>query len=179
MSPSLRLPFAATLLLGLALTGGAIVGCGGGPRNTASAVSLGRVDAAEITDAFAYDSRRANQARRPVHSSNPDLLLGIEQWLAAMEPRWQPAKGDPRSVRFQIRLTADGRPHSTIWLDNGYVQMSDGGNRLRGARLSTQETATAAALFGLHPSELTMPELPDNRGPKPPEAGVQTMVGRR
>jgi hypothetical protein len=154
-------------------------GCGGGPRNTASAVAMSRVDGVAVTDAFAFDRRRAAQARRPLISGDPDLLMNVEAWLAEMEPRWRPAKGDPRSVRFQIRLTADGRPVSTLWLDNGYVQMSDGGNRLRGARLSAQETAVAAALFGLHPSELALPPLPDDRGPKPPEAGVQTMLGRR
>ncbi|QDT15606.1 hypothetical protein [Alienimonas californiensis] len=179
MSPSPRLTFAAALLLGSALSCGLLSGCGGGPRNSEAAMSLAKVDAVEITDAFAYDRRRANQARRPVYSQDPDTLLRIEGWLQQMEERWQPAKGDPRSVRFQIRLMADGRPHSTLWLDNGYVQMSDGGNRLRGVRLSTQETAQTAALFGLHPSELTMPELPDGRGPKPPEARTQTMVGRR
>ncbi|MFH5806024.1 hypothetical protein [Alienimonas sp. DA493] len=179
MSPSPRLTLAAALLCGSALSGGALVGCGGGPRNSGAAMSLAKVDAVEITDAFAYDPRRANQARRPIYTEDPDTLLRIEGWLQQMEERWEPAKGDPRSVRFQVRLLADGRPHATLWLDNGYVQMSDGGNRLRGMRLSTQETAQAAALFGLHPAELTMPELPDNRGPKPPEAGPQTMVGRR
>ena len=173
---NLRSRTAAALLLTAGAVG--LLGCGG-PRGTAAAVNLSRVDAVEITDAFAFDPRRANQARRPVVSGDPDLLLGVERWLTALEPRWQPAPGDPRSVRFQIRLMADGRPVSTLWLTNGHVQMSDGGNRLRGARLSTRETAQAAALFGLHPAELAMPKLPDTRGPKPPEAGVRTMRGRR
>ena len=172
-----RPPFAAAS--GACLLAAALIGCGGGPRNAGSFESLGRVDAVEITDAFAFDPRRASQARRPIVASDPDLLLGVEQWLAGMEPRWRPAKGDPRSVRFQVRLTADSRPVATLWLDRGYVQMSDGGNRLRGARLSTAETAAAAGLFGLHPAELALPELPDTRGPKPPEAGVRTMRGRR
>jgi len=179
MSSSPRSLFAAALLCGPVLLCGLAIGCGGGPRNTEAALALGRVDTVEITDAFAFDPRRAAQARRPLITSDPDTLLRIETWLTQMEDRWQPAKGEPRSVRFQIRLMADGRPHSTLWLDNGYVQMSDGGKRLRGVRLSTAETAQAAALFGLHPAELTMSELPDNRGPKPPEAGPQMLRGRR
>ena len=165
MPPSRRVPFALVFLP--ALLAGA-VGCGGGPRGTAGAVAdLSRVSAVEITDAFALDPRRAARARRPVVTDDPDLLLRLESWLTAMEPRWKPAPGDPRSVRFQIRLLAGGRGVSTLWLEPGYVQMSDGGNRLRGARLGTEETAAVAGLFGLHPSELAMPKLPDDRGPRP------------
>ncbi|MEM9703609.1 MAG: hypothetical protein AAF907_14315, partial [Planctomycetota bacterium] len=133
----------------------------------------------EVTDAFAYDRRRANQAKPPRVVSDPDALNAVHNWLLEMEPRWRPAKGEPSSVRFQVRLLANGRPYGTLWLGNGSVQMSDGGNRLRSARLSTAETAQAAALFGLHPAELAMPRLPDDRGPKPAEAGARTMVGRR
>ena len=172
---SRRSLFALLPLAGAALLAAGAAGCGGPRRSAAAFVDLSRVSAVEVTDALAFDPRRAAGARRPVVTTDPDALLRIERWLDGMADRWEPARGEPRSVRFQARLLADGRPALTLWIEPGYVQASDGGKRLRGARLSSAETATLAAALGLHPSELAPPpKLPDSRGPKPPAAGVRT-----
>ena len=160
--------FAACLLL-------AAAGCGG-PRPVGPAFAeLAKVDAVEITDALAYDARRAGAARRPVTTADPDVLLRLEHWVRGMAGRWEPVRGEPRSVRFRARLLAAGRPVLTLWAEPGYAQISGGGKRLRGARLDSAETAALAAALGLHPAELAPPpKLPDARGPRPAAAGPRT-----
>ena len=132
-----------------------LVGCGPGVRPAGVALSeLGRVQALEITDAAAFDPRHRHAAFAPSRVTDPDRIAGVRAFLEARREKWERVGGEPRAVRFQVRLLSNERPVYTLWVEPGYAQLSAGGKDLKGLPLSGAESAELIALLGLPPGSL-------------------------
>jgi hypothetical protein len=107
-----------------------------------------------ITDSLMYGSETRAQARPPVQISHPDQIAAFENFLQENRGKWRVLRGDPRTARFELKLIANGRPLSTFWLENGFLQVHEGGKKVRGMRLSASQTADLLAALGLPPDFL-------------------------